>query len=338
MARKGTAEAAGSDFTPAEQAYIESGGETALEGAGQQDQGQSSQDGTQQEDVGQQQQEPAAQTAGDQQQDGQQRQSMVPHQALHEERERRKQAEQRERESAERQRLLEERTNIILQRMGQQQPQDQQAAPVQIPDLDKDPVGHFAARNRVLEQQVQELLTREQQRSQQGQQMSQLQQIQSRAQVVEQEFMQRTPDYSEATNFLATARHKELELMGYADPAVRHSIIQNEARQIAIGAFQNGQNPAEIVYNLAKHRGFTTKAASQSGQQQQTPAQPSQPNLEQGQQRMQQLQQGQAHASTVGAARGGAQSPLTAQRLLEMSPAEFDKALATSAGRALMGN
>jgi len=50
-----------------------------------------------------------------------------------------------------------------------------------------------------------------------------------------------------------------------------------------------------------------------------------------------QVAAGQQQARGLSGARGSGPAPMTAQRLLEMSDAEFTKSLETEEGRALMG-
>jgi hypothetical protein len=53
--------------------------------------------------------------------------------------------------------------------------------------------------------------------------------------------------------------------------------------------------------------------------------------------RLRTVASGQRQGASLGALRGSGPHPLTAQRLLEMSDAEFARAIATPEGRALLG-
>ena len=115
---------------------------------------------------------------------------------------------------------------------------------------------------------------------------------------------------------------------GIADPGERQQIIAHEAVDLAARAMNTGRNPAEIVHELARLRGF---AAAPAAAAQPAAAQPT------AAQRVATIARGQQQAQTVGNMRGAAAPGLTAERLLEMSDAEFAKAIETAEGQGLMG-
>ena len=293
---------------------------------------------------------PAA--AADEQPPADDRPRMVPHAALHEERLRRQQLEQTLTAERKARETLEQRTNMLLERMNQsQQPQqpDQPAAPAPLPDPQINPVEHIMARLQRGEgtiQQQQEMigaLTQVlQARQQQDQQAQEAQRIQQEAIATEQEFAARTPDYVEAVGFLHDLRNRQLRAAGWENPAERQQIISQEAFGIMTRARQMGLNPAEIVYNLAKESGHGRSSP---------PPPPPPPNGVQPpaingeitpptpQQRLARVAQGQQqNQATLGNVRGTAPPPLTVDRLLEMNNDEFGKLLETSQeARDLMG-
>lgn len=261
------------------------------------------------------------------------RQKYVPHAALHEERERRKAVEA---QAAQERQRFEERFNMLLQRVAPPQPaapQQQQQAPEPIPDIATDPVGHIVGtisqQNRMIAQQEQVLRDVVQVLSIAGQQNQQSQvvnQVRQHAMALEREFSAQTPDYAQAVAFLGEHRHKELESLGWTDPAERQNMIMQEADGIAHRALSTGRNPAEVVYGLAKYRGFQAPAA-----QVQTPTQDTG-------QRLETINRGQQqNARSLGNARGAAPLPMTGQRLLEMSDDDFENAMKTPEGRAQLG-
>lgn len=278
--------------------------------------------------------EPGNEQAGEQT-EGNERQKFVPHAALHEERERRKAVEA---QAAQDRLRAEERINMLLQRVVQAPPQQTQAptpqvAPLVIPDMDKDPVGHIVGRiaqqNQAMEQQQQVLQNVVQVLAAAGQQNQQSQavnQVQQRAMAMEREFAAATPDYVQAVAFLGEHRHRELQEAGWTDPAERQAMISQEAIGIASRAIQMGRNPAEVVYGLAKHRGF------------QPPAPATDTAAQNNGQRLESVARGQQqNGRSLSNARGSAPPPMTAARLLEMSDADFDKAMNTPEGREQLG-
>jgi hypothetical protein len=285
-------------------------------------------------------QQPDAGAGQQQQTDGAQpgQQKMVPHAALHQSREETKEAKARAAAAEERANRLEQRTNLILERMMQQgQPTGQPTAPKEepLPEVDKDPVGFIVGSIKKLSEEINGLKTVDQNRQQQGQQATVAQQVSARAAAMENQFVAQAPDYWDASSFLRQTRHQEYEAMGYTDPVQREQIIANEAFQIAAMALQQGRNPAEVVYQLAGRRGYQKKgapAANGNGQQQQ-------PNGQQGNgaQQLERIGNGQQQNASLTKVTGTAPRPMTAQRLFEMSDAEFAKAVEDPRNLALLG-
>lgn len=256
---------------------------------------------------------------------------MVPHAAMHEERIRRQSVEQQLAEERKARQTLEERTNLILQRFAApQQPAQQQEQPPAI-DPQQDPVGHFMAvqqrQGAVLADVVQALTNL----GQQNQQASAASQISQRAIAMEQQFAAQTPDYNQAVVYLANQRHQELEAAGWGDQAERQAMISREAMQLAAQAMQQNRNPAEVVYQLSKIRGFQAPASSAAATQE-APAQ-------NATQRLDNVARGQQQSSrSLGNVRGSGPAPITANTLLQMSDKDFAKMIETKEGRELLGS
>lgn len=313
-------------MTPAEQKYFENGGEDSPE---------TLQDQTVEQAVP----EPVAEQPVEQQAEGAEAaqgkgkapQGFVPHGALHEERELRKAAEARAK-------LLEERTNIILEKFGQPTqapaPVVQPIAADEIPSLETDPLGHILGQMKAQAKEQEELKKNLSERAQQDQQTFAVQRLTGTAVSMEQEFARATPDYNEAASFLREGRRQEYTAMGY-NPQQVEQAIQQEALGIANMALQRGQNPAEVIYTLAKTRGFAKAPPAPPAVQENGLPIP-QENA-QSAERLATVAKGQQQNQSLGNIRGSAPAPLTAQKLLEMSPDEFAKVLNTPEGRNLMG-
>jgi hypothetical protein len=63
-------------------------------------------------------------------------------------------------------------------------------------------------------------------------------------------------DYQHRVNFVRDRRERELELMGFVDPAARQRVLSQEAAILLAGALRSGRNPAEVVHELAERWGF----------------------------------------------------------------------------------
>lgn len=270
----------------------------------------------------------------------QQRPQMVPHAALHQEREEHKAT--KANLAAERQRLqtLEERTNLLLQGMGQQrQPQPAEPQQQPLPPLEQDPVGHLVGAMRQQGVTMQALQQAQQQQTMQSQMAAQIAALQNEAVAREHEFRATTPDYDAATNWLRGRREQTLEAMGY-NASERANLLHQESLGIAARALQMGQNPASMIYAIAKGNGYTGAAQTASDGSDSAPqaaAPPATPAAPASPERLQQIAAGQQQGRSLGQARGTGPVPLTTARLLEMSDNEFHEKMKTPEGRALLG-
>lgn len=151
------------------------------------------------------------------------RPKFVPHAALHEERTRRQAL---ERELAE------------LRRGPPAEP----AKPAI--DVETDPIGAL--------REIREWQAGQAQREDQHRQM---QEFTQRVQAHEGDFAAATPDYGKAIEHLRTARANELKALGMPEQQILQQLYK-EAMDTANVAFQNGRNPGEVFYELAKTRGY----------------------------------------------------------------------------------
>lgn len=173
------------------------------------------------------------------------RQKTVPHQALHEERERRKQA---EREMAE----LRQRIEAFEKAKAAQE------AP-KAPDPVMDPEGFAKWQTDQLRERDErfEAFQRQQQAA------AQRQQFIERTAREEAAFRETAPDYDDAISYLGKARLEELGHFG-VDPEEARKIVAQEAEGIVVQALRAGRNVAETAYNIAKARGYRAKAQEQA--------------------------------------------------------------------------
>ncbi|HEV2321407.1 MAG TPA: hypothetical protein VGT42_03515 [Gammaproteobacteria bacterium] len=104
-----------------------------------------------------------------------------------------------------------------------------------------------------------------QQQEQATEQRAAVQQIAHWPAAQEQEFTRAQPEYPEAYRYTAEARDRELQALGYADPAQRAAIMRKNTAEIVNNALQQGRNPAEQVWEYAQARGFAAKAKRTTG-------------------------------------------------------------------------
>ncbi len=144
----------------------------------------------------------------------------------------------------------------------------------------------------------------------------------NRARVLEGPFRQAHPDHDAALAHLRQARQRQLEALGMTDPVARDRQLAGELQQIVLRAAQLDLNPAQMLYDTARAVGYAANPAGVP-----TPGLPAaRPEATADDRRR-----------AGGAARRTGRAPLTAERLLEMSDAEFARAIASPEGRALLG-
>jgi hypothetical protein len=173
-------------------------------------------------------------------------------------------------------------------------------------------VGHFTDKTAQLEAQIQQLTELRQQEVQQTQQQAQERQFTQAVSQVEAQFIAKTPDYNEATQFLQQNLVEGFLNQGYSEQEAVQGMRQ-QIRGMIHNFFQLGMNPAEMGYLVAKQRGFTPKAAAAADQQQANGA------------KIAQLNKGQAAARSLSTTGGAGKPAITLEALAEMDPAELEK-------------
>lgn len=227
--------------------------------------------------------------------------TMVPHAALEEERQRRKATDKENQELKLQQARINERLSLINEALEKKnQPQVNE-----IPDPDKDALG---AVKMTMEEvrQLKEFKERMENNQKVAQQVGEVGNI---AANLEKQFIATNPDYNEASQHLVNSRRNELSAFGLSDQQINQQIMQ-ESMQIAIQALQQGKNPAEIVYNLSKIRGYAKKEATQDTQA-----------------KLENIAAGQKANQSLGDVSGGSPNgaKIDAKSLATMSEADFAK-------------
>ncbi len=170
----------------------------------------------------------------------------VPLAALHEERRRRAEID------AERQQL---RTQLEQMRNAMQAAQAPQA-----PDPNEDPMGYLSYQNQQLQAQVQQMAEWRTQQEQMRQEQQQYASLTQQVAASEQVFRAKTPDYDAAAQFALQMEDRRLAAF-YPDPAQRQQMLRMEAANILSQSIQQGRDPAEVLYSMARNMGYSTPAA-----------------------------------------------------------------------------
>ena len=249
----------------------------------------------------------------------------VPQEALHAERERRKRAEKELNElrakaaadiarGEERLRLLTEAASAATA--------PPPPAPVQIPDPQTDPLGYVQHTTAHLQSQIAQLNERvqkseglERQIAQAALQQTQMQELSAWGQGQEADFAAGTPDYGAAIGFLREQRVRQLNAMGYTNPAEVNAMIGNDVTAMAHHARRSGQNFGEMLYKQAQVMGYQAAAPAAA-----SPAAPAAPDVAA---RVAAAQRGAEMAGGLGGAGSAPKGELTPQSLANMTEAEF---------------
>ena len=231
------------------------------------------------------------------------REKFVPHQALHEEREKRKQAqrefEEYKRKDAQEKAFLQDRLNQLFQAAQPQAPQFRD------PDKDPDPLDALKHNQALLAHNAQQQAAWRQQQENQARQVQYQRNLTSWASAKAQEFAQQTPDFGDAYQHIRTVRAQELMAMGLTGEELVNR-LHGEELSVFHEAHQKGLNPAEIAYNMAKAAGWAPKKQEQSAEQ-----------------KIETLQKGTQASKTLGS--GGAASGMpTPEQIAAMNDEDFE--------------
>lgn len=331
-------------LSPEEQAYFNAGDAAhadeapdsqATETTGSHDEPAKADDGT----------DAAAKVAATDKKGADNKPKMVPHAALHEERTKRQKLEAELVEQRRQRDVLDQRTAAILERLTQaQEPKKPEPAEVKIPSLEEDPIGHFKAISEQQAKRLAELEQRGQQSTEAQRQLQAASHVLANAQAQESAFKASTPDYDEAADYLVNIEQQELALQGYSAPEIQ-VLMTRKRLELAARAAQLGKNPAELVYQASKLRGFTGKKAAiaangsgdPAGDAVRAAAAASGGKPPSDAERLVSIAKAQDENASLSRGNGHAPVPLTAQRLVEMSDSDFAKMMDTPEGLALLG-
>lgn len=215
---------------------------------------------------------------------------------------------------AERLRLLTEAAQSALQPPAPQAP-----PPIEIPDINTDPVGHFKARFEQSERQAAEQAAILQGFNQQQQQQLALAELRAWGSRQESEFSAREPAYADAMRFMIGRRKAQLVALKVPESR-QQEVIAGDITQIAMKARSEGSNFAEQMWDVAASYGFQKKEPE--------PAVPVIPPLSAGlpaADRAARAETGRANATTI--ANVGASTPvgLSVDRLANMPQKEWER-------------
>lgn len=186
--------------------------------------------------------------------------------AMHEERERRKEIQkelENQRKLAEdaiqRTKRIEDTWQQLVQRANQPQP----------PNFDEDPLGALQFENQRIKQELENQKKYNEDRAQYEQQQQQFNNFKNDYLQICNEFAKQNSDFWDAYNYVDQNRRSELQLARYNQKDINRLVYEDELAIVA-NAINNGHNPAEVIYSIAKARGYQAKQTVQKNNEQKT--------------------------------------------------------------------
>ena len=201
------------------------------------------------------------------------RNHMVPHGALHAEREERKKAQAEAAEAKAKLARIEERFKIAREftenHAGSESFSPLKQPRPEAPDPEKDFVGYVKWIGAKLQNEEAERQKREAEERQFIETAKEQEVVKDYFVTSVTALKAELPDFDEAADFLYEARVNQLKALADAYPAFKNADainaqIGNELAAIVKGALESGTNPAQTIYNYAKNIGFKAKSATGS--------------------------------------------------------------------------
>ena len=236
----------------------------------------------------------------------------VPHGAFHRERERRKATEAELMSARERMARADERLAVLNDILSASESPTQEKKPEEAPppDPETDIFGYVKWQA----QKIQELEESRKAETTQREQARLASEVQNYYRNDAMAFMKEQPDFADAYNHVAQSFASELRAKGLNDEQIQQQLMSEEA-QIAYQCRIRGTSPSQVIYEMAKARGWQSKGGNGNAPQ----AAPS----DTAQKKIANIQQAQrASVSLSGAGSSGGEG-LTIEALANMSDDEF---------------
>ncbi len=135
----------------------------------------------------------------------------------------------------------------MVQKMHELKQEQPKFEPVKLDPLDPDAFNYQNQRFEELQQKIE-----------QASQQSHMQQLAQQVSLKEMEFSSRTPDYTDAVNYVKDLQMKVARDMFGNDKDAADKVT-SDMRDIVLNSIRNGRNPAENIYNMAKQYGYKSR-------------------------------------------------------------------------------
>lgn len=182
--------------------------------------------------------------------------------AMKEERQKRQELQRTLEENRQKIRSMEETFNRFQQSIHEQyQAQQRERWQQQIPSAEEDPVGHLTATQNIMMSYILDQHQKNQQSQQVQQERAQLNRMVYDYKTEAAQFAKKTPDFNNAYEFFVNKKQEEYQALGYT-PEEAHEMLIDDEIDIVARAKNQGQNPAERIYNWARKSGFQPQRSS----------------------------------------------------------------------------
>lgn len=241
----------------------------------------------------------------------------VKHEALHAEREMRKELKAELAETREQMgKLMYLKEELEKMREQQAKADGETSAQAEQEALEKefeeDPIGALRKQNDALQERLD---AKDGEVTEQRAQQEQFNQFMSTVNEKVTEFTKDNADYPQAFKFLMEQRSAEFKAFGMSEQEVAQA-IDREAIGIAQGALARGRNPAAVAYEMAKSRGYTYKEPGKDQDEGQESLKQTMDRLDKG---------GKAAATNQGGNAGGAADGMPSlSEISKMGNKDFD--------------
>lgn len=240
----------------------------------------------------------------------------VRHGAFHQERERRKAVEKELADFREKAARVDERLRILTEAARQPQapaPAAPAAEPPKVPNPEEDIFGYA----KHLEQQIADLKSGLERTAQETREEREFKAVRDDYIADLNRFGAQEPAFADAFRFIAQTRAAELKALGATDAQIPQ-MLGKEELDVAIAARQRGVSPAELLFQVAKARGFAPKAPEPAPAPAAAPA-------ETAAQRAERVAAGQAGPGKSLSVAGGAPAgEVTFEMLASMNERDFE--------------
>lgn len=192
-----------------------------------------------------------------------------------------------------------------------------------IPSFEEDPIGHLKHKNDALAKQLSEINEYKNMSVQERQQHNDEQKFVENYRYQCNQFAAENPDFDPAYDFVMNNRLAEYKASGLShDDAVVE--VRKEERMIGQRALQDGVNPAERIYAIAKLRGYK-EAGTLNAQVTPNANGRTDANLADANAKLDAIKRGQLASRTLNGGDTGASNKLTLTDLANLPDSEFEK-------------